>query len=154
MICPKCGALVVKSSIKCYNCENEITEVILNPTLKVLVVEDDDNILDIILQWLRLAGLEPEGAHNGMRAMERFRDNRYDLALVDLDLPFIDGLTLCRNFKDNRPEMPVIICTGYADSLSHDTVVASGADSVVTKPIVLENLLRQIQRLTFGGNDE
>jgi DNA-binding response OmpR family regulator len=127
---------------------------LLNPNLKILVVEDDDSILELILQWLKSAGFEPEGVRNGMLAMERFKEDKFDLAIVDLDLPFIDGLTLSRNFKDIRPQMPVIICTAYADSLSRETISASGADSVVTKPIVLENLLRQIQRLTFGGNDE
>lgn len=151
MLCNNCGALNASNVTLCNYCRQRIEGVIDSPALRILVVDDDDGIRGLLERWLSAAGLRVDGAENGRDALNKYSSEEYDLGIIDVDLPFIDGITLSRTFKGRRPDFPIILCTAYLNVLSGDKISAAEADSYISKPFDLDQLLLEIQRLTFGG---
>ena len=151
MLCNNCGALNVSYSSLCSYCHQNIDEGLAHPRLSVLVVEDDDEIRGLLCKWLEGADLKIDDSADGRDALSKFSDNKYDIAIIDVDIPFIDGITLSRTFKAKRPNFPIIICTAYVNALSQLEIAEAEADSFISKPFDLDQMLLEIQRLTFGG---
>ena len=151
MLCNSCGALNVSNVISCNYCRQRIEDGRENPALRILVVDDDEGIRGLLERWLSGAGLQVETAENGRDALNKYNSEEYDLGIIDVDLPFIDGITLSKTFRGRKPNFPIILCTAYLNYLSKDKISAAGADSYISKPFDLDQLLLEIQRLTFGG---
>jgi DNA-binding response OmpR family regulator len=128
--------------------------------LRALVVEDDGAIREILSLHLGLAGFEIEDVADGRIALDRIRQQRFDLLLLDVMLPGLDGVSLCRAARREGPNIdtPILILTAR-DSES-DTVVGleSGADDYLTKPFGVRELqarvgalMRRHQRTNAGG---
>ena len=153
MLCDNCGALIVKYTKRCSYCKRVVDNLRENPRLKVLIVEDDEEIQALEQRWLSAAGLEIRTVSNGRDALEVFAQESFDIAIVDMDIPFISGLEVSRSMKTAKPDFPVLLCTAYIKALSQEQIEGTLADGLVTKPINLDILLLDIQRLTFGGLD-
>jgi DNA-binding response OmpR family regulator len=119
------------------------------PRLQALVVEDDAAIREILALHLGLAGFEIEGIGDGRQALDRVRQQRFDLLLLDVMLPGLDGVSLCRAARKEGPnaDTPILMLTAR-DSES-DTVVGleSGADDYLTKPFGIRELQARISAL-------
>ncbi len=127
----------------------------MDDRLKILVVEDEEAFLDAVTIGLNREGFEVEIARDGAEALNRFDEIDPDLVLLDMMLPRISGLDVCREIR-NRSAVPIIMVT--AKSAEVDTVVGLevGADDYVTKPYRMRELvarIRAVLRRSAGIDD-
>lgn len=121
----------------------------------VLVVEDEEAFIDALTVGLRREGFDVEVARDGAEALERFDSIAPDLVLLDVMLPTISGIDVCRELR-RRTDVPIIMVTAKAAEI--DTVVGLevGADDYVTKPYRLRELvarMRAVLRRRGSGGD-
>ena len=122
------------------------TELESRPVGKILIVDDDQNLVELIKTRLLAADYEVEAALDEAQARTRVQDDGFDLAIVDLRLTNSNGLTLMEEFHELRPEMPVIILTGFGSIENAVDAMKKGAYSYLTKPFDARELLLQIGR--------
>ena len=113
---------------------------------KILIVDDDANLCRTLSDILRIKGYGPLTTSQGVAACGLVKEQRPDLALVDLRLPDMDGLKLIRKFKEILPEMECILLTGHASQESAIEAVNLGAYSYLEKPYDMGHLLITIRR--------
>lgn len=128
----------------------------------VLLVEDEEAFIDALTVGLRREGFEVEVARDGAEALDRFDDVLPDLVLLDVMLPTVSGIDVCRELR-RRTDVPIIMVTAKAAEI--DTVVGLevGADDYVTKPYRLRELVARMRAVLRrrpvagdqlpGGND-
>jgi len=110
---------------------------------KALVVEDDINIADLISLYLKKDGFNVKVAHDGGKAVAMFRDFQPDLILLDIMLPVMDGIQVCREIR-TESSVPIIMLTAKGETADKVTGLDSGADDYVTKPFEVKELLARI----------
>src|SRR5215217_7414647 len=108
---------------------------------RVLVVDDEASIRDLLSKTLALAEYEVDVAPDGRAALDRMRMYSYDLLIADLKMPGLDGLTLIREAKRLKPELPVIIITGFSTESSAIEAVNLGVAGYRTKPFRVPQVL-------------
>ena len=111
-----------------------------SPSLRILVVEDDPLVRDVVCEQLKEAKHQPVGSENGQEALEIFKTGNFDLVITDHSMPGMSGVELAATLKRINPAIPVILLTGYGDML--DGAVAAYFDLAVSKPFTF-NLLRE-----------
>jgi len=114
--------------------ESEPIAAAVSGTFRVLVVDDDAEVRDVLEELLRLDGHQVTSAENGTRALELFAPDKYDVVFTDLGMPGISGWQVAASIKRDAPEMPVVMVTGWGAQLDADKVKSSGIDRVLTKP--------------------
>jgi excisionase family DNA binding protein len=108
----------------------------------VLVVDDEASIRDLLAKTLALAEYDVDTAGDGNAALTRLRENiTYDLVIADLKMPGMDGLTLIRQTKRLRPDLPIIIITGFSTESSAIEAVNLGVAGYLTKPFRVPQVL-------------
>ncbi|HWG00813.1 MAG TPA: response regulator transcription factor [Trebonia sp.] len=115
---------------------------------RVLVVDDDLTIAEVVGDYLRDAGLEARHAPDGQSALSLAREWPPDLVVLDLMLPGIDGLEVCRRLRADRasqPPVPVIMLTALGEENDRVLGLETGADDYVTKPFSPRELTLRIQ---------
>lgn len=112
--------------------------------LRVLVVDDEEDIRNNLSDILTDLGYEVDIAGDGLSALELVRKAHYDVALLDLRMPGMDGITLYREIKKLRAETVAILITAYADGATSDEALDAGAWRVLPKPVHLPNLLKLV----------
>ena len=108
---------------------------------RVLVVDDEAAIRDMLSKALSLAEYEVETAADGRAAIDRLRASQYDLLVTDLRMPGIDGLEVIREAHRLRPDLPVIIITGYSSEASAIEAIDLGVSGYLTKPFRVPKVL-------------
>ena len=108
---------------------------------RVLVVDDEASIRELLSKTLSLAEYEVEAAGDGTTALTRIRDCVYDLVIADLKMPGMDGLMLIRQIKRLRPDLPVIIITGFSTEISAIEAINLGVAGYLTKPFRVPQVL-------------
>ena len=108
---------------------------------RVLVVDDEASIRDLLAKTLALAEYEVDTASDASTALSRVRAAEYDLLIADLRMPGMDGLTLIRQVKKIRAEMPVIIITGFSSEASAIEAVNLGVAGYLRKPFRVPEVL-------------
>jgi DNA-binding response OmpR family regulator len=115
---------------------------------RILVVEDDLTVAEVVVDYLRHAGLEPRHAVDGRTALEIAETWLPDLVVLDLMLPGIGGLEVCRRLRekeDARASLPVIMLTALGEESDRVLGLESGADDYVTKPFSPRELTLRVQ---------
>jgi DNA-binding response OmpR family regulator len=105
--------------------------------MRILVIEDEPRILSFLVRGLEAEGYAVESAMHGGAALERARQRHPDLVVLDLLLPGIDGLTVLRELKQERPELPVVILSARSDLPTKLRGFELGASDYVAKPFAL-----------------
>lgn len=120
--------------------------------MRILVIEDEKKISEFIKRGLKEEGYAVDVAYDGQQGEFLAKTNDYDLVLLDLMLPKIDGLALCGNLKKDKLAAPIIMLT--AKDMVKDKVAGldSGADDYITKPFAFEELLARIRALLRKKN--
>jgi two-component system cell cycle response regulator len=113
----------------------------------VLIVDDDIGLLDLYKSRLSLAGYECTVTTTGVSAYKLVEGNIFDIAMVDIVLPDINGLELTEKIKRIRPEVAVIIMTSFIEDYDFDSAVEAGASDFIKKPFTLKELLIRIKQL-------
>ncbi len=108
---------------------------------RVLVVDDEASIRDLLAKTLALADYEVDVAPDGRSALERMRMHPYDLLIADLKMPGMDGLTVIREARRYKSDLPVIIITGFSTLSSAIEAVNLGVASYLTKPFRVPQVL-------------
>ncbi len=111
----------------------------------VLVVDDDDTVREVVVGYLERAGFETVEAADGRAAVELGRTRRPDLVVLDLMLPGLDGLEVCRRLRAERGDLPVVMLTALGDEDDRVLGLELGADDYVTKPFSPRELVLRIQ---------
>jgi DNA-binding response OmpR family regulator len=126
--------------------------------MKVLIAEDDRDFGNILSQYVTISGYDVTLGRDGNEAWELFNNNKFDICVLDVMMPEMDGFTLAEKIKEARSEVPVIFLT--AKSLKEDIVrgLKIGADDYITKPFDPEVLILRInnilKRTYSSSNDE
>jgi excisionase family DNA binding protein len=113
---------------------------------RVLVVDDEASIRELLSKTLALAEYEVDTAHDGRAAIERLRLGHYDLLIADLKMPGLDGLSLIREAKRLKADLPVIIITGFSTESSAIEAVNLGVAGYLTKPFRVPQVLAAAAR--------
>ncbi|OYX24298.1 MAG: DNA-binding response regulator [Algoriphagus sp. 32-45-6] len=111
---------------------------------KLLVVEDDPNLGDILKEYLEMKGYEPTLCRDGDEGWNKFKKDKFDLCLLDIMMPKKDGFTLAKEIKKVQEDLPILFLT--AKNQKDDIIegLKIGADDYLTKPFSMEELLLRI----------
>ncbi len=112
---------------------------------RILVIDDDESIRTALSLVLKEKGYEVDVAASGQEAISKSKTNFYNLALVDLRLPDMDGTTLLTELRDTVPRMVKMIITGYPSLENAIEAVNRGADGYMVKPYKIDDLIRTIK---------
>jgi len=121
---------------------------------RILVIDDDESIRKTIAAVLENDGYVVDTAENGKEAIEKSNTKFYNLALIDIRLPDIEGTKLLTAMKETTPKMVKIILTGYPSLQNAIEAVNRGADGYVLKPVNMDNLLNTIKEHLKKQNEE
>ena len=108
---------------------------------RVLVVDDEESIRELLSKTLALADYEIDLAPDGRTALDRMRLIQYDLLITDLRMPGVDGLTVIREARRLKADLPVIIITGYSSEASAIEAINLGVQGYLTKPFRVPRVL-------------
>ena len=113
---------------------------------RILVIDDDEGIRESLARILELDGYQVDRAKTGIEAVEKSKQNFYNLALIDIRLPDMEGTELLTAMQDTVPKMVKLIVTGYPSANNAIDAANKGADGYLTKPIVdIEGFLQKIK---------
>ncbi len=112
---------------------------------RVLVVDDDPTVSDVVRRYLEREGFAVELAGDGQQALDAYAADRPDLVVLDLMLPGIDGLEVCRRLRTQDRTLPVIMLTALGEESDRVLGLEIGADDYVTKPFSPRELVLRVQ---------
>ena len=121
---------------------------------RILIADDNDQTVELLEAVLPTWGYHVMAASNGYQALEKVESSRPDLVLLDIDMPGLDGLEVCRRMKSNpqKRSIPVVFVSGHCDIAQ--CTRTSGADAYLSKPFTLTDLHERITSLlNYGASD-
>ena len=121
---------------------------------KVLIVDDEEHIRELIKFNLKKEGYDIEVAVNGTEALNIIREIKFDLILLDLMLPEIDGLEVCKEIRRNEEtsDIPVMMITAKGEEFDKVLGLELGADDYITKPFSIRELMARVKALLRRSN--
>ena len=117
----------------------------MNEAPTILVVDDNADLLDTFAMILKRRGFNVETAVNGANAVDKFKEHDFDVTLMDIVMPEMNGVEAFRKIREVDPGAPVILMTAYSDDDLLQTAKEEGADHVVNKPIRIDQLIELIK---------
>jgi len=116
---------------------------------RVLVIEDEPHIRDLVCLHLGLEGYACEGVGDGHAALQRTESDRFDLLVLDVMIPGLDGVSLCRAVRNGRAnrDVPILMLTARSDETDKVVGLESGADDYLTKPFGVRELVARARAL-------
>ncbi|MEM1179690.1 MAG: response regulator transcription factor [Acidobacteriota bacterium] len=118
---------------------------------RILVVEDEVNLAAGIVENLDAEGYEAEAAADGVSGLERILAGQFDLVILDVMLPGLDGFSICRRAREAGDETPVLFLTARGDARDRITGLEAGGDDYLPKPFHLRELLLRVQAILRRG---
>jgi two-component system, OmpR family, alkaline phosphatase synthesis response regulator PhoP len=115
--------------------------------MRILLVEDEENILDVVKLNLELEGYTVVTAENGKDAVRLYKEQHFDLLILDIMLPEMNGFEICEQVRLTNSEVPIIFLSAKDAPGDRITGLKKGADDYLTKPFTLEELLLRVQNL-------
>jgi two-component system response regulator PilR (NtrC family) len=117
----------------------------LSEKARILIVDDDESIRKALTAVLEEEGYAVDTAQNGNEAIEKCNEKYYNLALIDIRLPDMEGTKLLNAMRQNTPPMVKIIVTGYPSLSNAIEAVNKGADAYLLKPMAMDDVLKTIR---------
>jgi DNA-binding response OmpR family regulator len=118
---------------------------------RILLVDDEQAVQTLLTYPLRKEGYEVVGAVDGQEALDRFAEQRFDLVVLDLMLPKLDGNEVCRRLR-TRSQVPIIMLTAKGDELDKVAGLEMGADDYITKPFSVREFRSRVKAALRRGN--
>ena len=142
-----------KAQIEKEKTEKKVKTRIVLPNLKILLVEDNPDNRMLIKAFLKKFPIEIDEAEDGKMAVDMFKENKYDIVLMDMQMPVVDGFTATRIIRDwekknHRSETPILALTAYAMKEDRAKTLGAGCSDYLTKPIRRERLLDALRRFS------
>lgn len=114
---------------------------------RLLIVEDELALQNVLVKGLSSLGYTVEGASNGQEAQDLYYENLYDLVILDLNLPFIDGIELLKEFRQDNPNLNIIILSARSDVEDKVEGLNLGANDYLGKPFNFDELVARVRGL-------
>jgi CheY-like chemotaxis protein len=105
--------------------------------LRVLVVDDDPTILEVVSTFLESKGYSVETSVNGQQALESIEQVEFDLVISDIEMAGMNGFELLRRIRESYPKIGIILMTGYEEAHPLSAALRAGADGYISKPFSL-----------------
>jgi len=115
--------------------------------MQILVIEDEIKIAHILKRGLQAEHYTVDIAQNGEEALEKVEINTYDFIILDLMLPKVDGITVCKTLRNKKVNIPILILTAKDDVEDKIAGLDAGADDYITKPFSIEEISARIRAL-------
>jgi len=116
------------------------------PLAKILVVDDEKVICDAIARQLHDVGYFVEAVYSGPDAIEKISTETYDVAIIDIRMPKVNGFGVLRKLQEHSPGTKVIMMTAYADIRSAVDSITLGAVDIISKPVDIDEVIMTISR--------
>jgi CheY-like chemotaxis protein len=119
----------------------------INGNERILLIDDEQQIIDIERQILERLGYKVTSKTDSQEALEEFatQPDRFDLVITDMTMPKMTGDQLARRMMEIKPQIPVILCTGFNEAITEEKALAMGIDKFVMKPVVKDELATTIR---------
>jgi len=118
-----------------------------NSKATILLVEDEENLHEALKLNLEMEGYEVSSAFNGTEALKKVANEYFDLIVLDIMLPEVDGIAVTESIRVNNNEVPILILSAKNSSTDRVLGLKKGADDYLTKPFNLEELLLRVEKL-------
>lgn len=128
----------------------------MKKTPRIMIVDDDANICELVRLYLEKEGYETVVCLDGERALEEYKNRRPDLAILDIMMPKVDGITVCREIRKSG-DMPIIMLTAKGETFDKVLCLELGADDYIVKPFEGKELVARVKavlRRYLKGEDE
>ncbi|WP_077619493.1 response regulator transcription factor [Bacillus sinesaloumensis] len=122
--------------------------------MRVLVIEDNESVCSMIEMFFSKEGIQGEFVHDGLAGYNRFKEDSWDLLIVDWMLPGMDGVTICRKIREEQNSVPIIMLTAKDSESDQVLGLEMGADDYVTKPFSPLALMARIKAVTRRYNSK
>lgn len=119
----------------------------MNRKSSLIIVDDDMSLIKMLREALSLEGYQCETAPDAYSALDRIQDISFDFMIADVVLPDMNGLELTKRAKALRPEMAVIIMTGFLEDFTYDEVVEAGATDFIKKPFTIKEITARLKHV-------
>lgn len=119
--------------------------------MRILIVEDDKKIASFIYKGLKAEGYQSQVANDGAEGLQIAIDHEFDLIILDLMLPGLDGVSFVEKYRERKGELPIIILTARDELEMKRKAFNAGADDYLTKPFKYEELLLRVRALIKRG---
>lgn len=120
---------------------------------KILIVEDDSNIIELLTIHLRDLGCEVLAATNGNQGLLAARETKLDLIILDLMLPGLNGMEVCRKIRQHDRRTPILMLTARSEEIDKVLGLETGADDYMTKPFSVREFIARV-KVIFRRNEE
>jgi signal transduction histidine kinase/ActR/RegA family two-component response regulator len=126
----------------------------INGKERILLIDDEQQIIDIERQILERLGYTVTSKTDSQEALEEFaaQPDHFDLVITDMTMPKMTGDQLAQRMMDIKPQIPVILCTGFNEAISEEKALAMGIDKFVMKPVVKDELASTIRKVLDNRN--
>jgi DNA-binding response OmpR family regulator len=114
---------------------------------QVLIIEDDVEISDVVAVNLESNGIKTEQVHDGLLGLKRSKSGEFDLIILDIMLPGLDGISICRKLREENYNTPILMLTAKIDEIDLVLSLELGADDYMTKPFSMRELLARVGAL-------
>ena len=116
--------------------------------LNILIVEDDVNIASGLVQLMELEGFKAQAAHEGQQGLEAYQSGKFDLLIIDIMMPIMDGYELCRNIRKFDSSTPIIFLSAKNSEIDKVVGLELGADDFISKPFGAREIIARIHAVT------
>ena len=113
--------------------------------MKILVAEDEPQLLRVLTVAMEHAGYDVDPVDNGLKAVEHAKENSYDVIMLDIMMPVMDGITALKKIRESGDKTYILMLTAKAEVDDRVTGLDSGADDYLTKPFSLKELLARLR---------
>jgi two-component system alkaline phosphatase synthesis response regulator PhoP len=121
---------------------------------KILIIEDDRDIAELIAIHMNDNGHVPQVVHDGKEGLIRSMENVHDLIILDLKLPGLDGLEICKRLRLEKIDIPIIMLTSKSEEIDKVLGLEIGADDYMTKPFSIRELVARVKTVLRRGRRE
>lgn len=121
---------------------------------KILIIEDDRDIAELISIHVQDIGFETEKVHDGREGIIKAMEGEYELIILDLKLPGMEGLEVCRKLRLERIDTPIIMLTSKSEEIDKVLGLEIGADDYMTKPFSIRELVARVKTVLRRGRRE
>jgi len=122
----------------------------MNDEPTILIVDDNEDLLQTFAMILKRRGFTVDTAENGTSAVDKFKDQSFDVTLMDIVMPEMNGVEAFKKIKEMQPGAPVILMTAYSDEELIQTARDEGIRQIIHKPIQIDRLIEMITEAASG----